>query len=218
MKKIILTLMLFLSIATSAFALDVVPNTVSLNYTNTFGIYQVDHAIVVYNQPDEKSTIKQKIVWDSENVIPKSLSLADLFVVYIQKKDLALMAVTDETDDWVEVIYNNRTGEKGWIKKDDPYKFNTWVNFYNMYGKKYGLVILNGAPETVYSMYGTPEEGKKVISTINRPELINLNIIRGNWMLVTVVDADQTPKTGYIRWRSDDGVKYLFPNLQNNAQ
>ncbi len=218
MKKIILTLMLFLSIATSAFALDVVPNTVSLNYTNTFGIYQVDHAIVIYDKPDEKATIKQKIVWTSENVIPKSLSLADLFVVYIQKKDLALMAVTDETDDWVEVIYNNRTGEKGWIKKDDPYKFNTWVNFYNMYGKKYGLVILNGAPETVYSMYGTPEEKQKVISTINRPELINLNIIRGNWMLVTVLDSDQTPKTGYVRWRSDDGVKYLFPNLQNNAQ
>lgn len=218
MKKIILTLMLFLSIATSAFALDVVPNTVSLNYTNTFGVYQVDHAIVVYDKPDEKATIKQKIVWTSENVIPKSLSLTDLFVVYIQKKDLALMAVTDETDDWVEVIYNNRTGEKGWIKKDDPYKFNTWVNFYNMYGKKYGLVILNGAPETVYSMYGTPEEKQKVISTINRPELINLNIIRGNWMLVTVLDSDQTPKTGYVRWRSDDGVKYLFPNLQNNAQ
>lgn len=210
--------MLFLSIATSAFALDVVPNTVSLNYTNTFGIYQVDHAIAIYDKPDEKATIKQKIVWTSENVIPKSLSLADLFVVYIQKKDLALMAVTDETDDWVEVIYNNRTGEKGWIKKDDPYKFNTWVNFYNMYGKKYGLVILNGAPETVYSMYGTPEEKQKVISTINRPELINLNIIRGNWMLVTVLDSDQTPKTGYVRWRSDDGVKYLFPNLQNNAQ
>lgn len=218
MKKIILTLMLFLSIATSAFALDVVPNTVSLNYTNTFGVYQVDHAIVIYDKPDEKATIKQKIVWTSENVIPKSLSLTDLFVVYIQKKDLALMAVTDETDDWVEVIYNNRTGEKGWIKKDDPYKFNTWVNFYNMYGKKYGLVILNGAPETVYSMYGTPEEKQKVISTINRPELINLNIIRGNWMLVTVLDSDQTPKTGYVRWRSDDGVKYLFPNLQNNAQ
>lgn len=218
MKKIILTLMLFLSIATSAFAIDVVPNAVSLNCANTFGVYQVDHAIVIYDKPDEKATIKQKIVWTSENVIPKSLSLADLFVVYIQKKDLALMAVTDETDDWVEVIYNNRTGEKGWIKKDDPYKFNTWVNFYNMYGKKYGLVILNGAPETVYSMYGTPEEKQKVISTINRPELINLNIIRGNWMLVTVLDSDQTPKTGYVRWRSDDGVKYLFPNLQNNAQ
>ena len=124
------------------------------------------------------------------------------------------MSVTDETDDWVEVIYDNRKGLKGWIKKDDPFKFNTWMNFYNMYGRKYGLVILKGAPEFVYSLFGTPEDNEKAISTINQPKLINLNLIRGNWMLVTVVDADGTPKTGYIRWRSDDGVKYLFPDIK----
>ena len=83
-----------------------------------------------------------------------------------------------------------------------------------MYGRKYGLIILKGAPETVNSMYGSTDDDAKVISTINKPELINLNVIRGNWMLVTVVDADNVPKTGYIRWRSDDGVKYLFPNLK----
>lgn len=49
--------------------------------------------------------------------MPKNITLPDLFVVYLEKKDLALMAVTDETDDWVEVIYNNSTGERGWIKK-----------------------------------------------------------------------------------------------------
>ena len=43
---------------------------------------------------------------------------------------------------------------------------------------------------------------------------IVLNVIRGNWALVTVVDIDRTPKTGYIRWRSDDGVKYLFPDIK----
>ena len=44
--------------------------------------------------------------------------------------------------------------------------------------------------------------------------MINLSVIKGNWMLVTVVDADRTPKTGYIRWRSDDGIKYLFPDVK----
>ncbi len=214
MKKIFLTLLLLSSIGLSVFAADVVPNAISLNYTNTFGVYQVGHAIVIYSEPNEKSAIKEKIVWDDENVLPKDLRLTDLFVVYIGNKDLALMAVTDETDDWVEVIYNNTTGEKGWIKKDDPFKFNTWVNFYSMYGRKYGLIILKGAPETVNSMYGSTDDDAKVISTINKPELINLNVIRGNWVLVTVVDADNVPKTGYIRWRSDDGVKYLFPNLK----
>ena len=214
MKKIFITLFLLLMMQSATLAVDVLPDAVSLNYVNTFGVYQVGHAIAVYEEPSEKSAIKQKIVWDDENVIPKNLKLTDLFIVYVGSKDLALMAVTDETDDWVEVIYNNSTGEKGWIKKDDPYKFNTWMNFYSMYGRKYGLVILSGAPDTVNKMYGSTDDDAKVISTMNKPELINLNVIRGNWMLVTVVDADNAPKTGYIRWRSDDGVKYLFPDIK----
>lgn len=214
MKKLFLTMILSLTIATGAFALNVYPDTVSLNRENTYGVYQVDHSIVIYKEPDDNSPIKTKIVWDKENVIPNDLKLTDLFVVYSAPRDLALMAVTDETDDRVEVIYNQRTGEKGWIKKDDPYKFSPWINFYSMYGKKYGLKVLKGAPESVNNMYGSTEDGAKVISTMNKPEIINLNVIRGNWMLVTVVDADRTPKTGFIRWRSDDGVKYLFPKFE----
>ena len=213
MKKIIFTFALFMILASGVFAANVIPEAVSLNNTNTFGVYQVGHAIVIYTEPDEKSPIKQKIIWNSENVVPQNLTPKDLFVLYLENKDFALMAVTDEMEDWVEIIYNDTTGERGWIKKDDPFKFNTWVNFYNMFGRKYGLKILRGAPEKTYSLYGSPDDNAKEISTINHPELINLNVIKGNWMLVTVVDADKTPKTGYIRWRSDDGVKYLFPNV-----
>lgn len=213
MKKIIFTLSLFLIFCSAAFGANVIPDTVCLSNTNTFGVYQVDHVIVLHSEPDENSEIIQKIVWNSENVIPQNLAKKDMFVLYLEKNDFALMTVTDETEDWVEVIYNNSTGERGWIKKDDPFKFNTWVNFYSMYGRKYGLKILKGAPDTTKFLYGSIEQ-TKAISEINRPELINLNLIRGNWMLVTVVDADRTPKTGYIRWRSDDGIKYLFPDVK----
>ena len=213
MKKIIFSLFLFLMFCSTAFAGNVIPDSVSLSNTNTYGVYQVGHSIVLYNEPDDNAEIKQKIVWNSENVIPQNLRLQDMFVLYLENKDFALMAVIDETEDWVEVIYDNTTGERGWIKKDDPYKFNTWVNFYSMFGRKYGLKILRGAPEITKSMFGTPD-GTKAISTINHPDMINLNIVKGNWMLVTVVDADRTPKTGYIRWRSDDGIKYLFPDVK----
>lgn len=213
MKKIIFSLFLFLMLCSTAFAENIIPDSVSLSNTNTFGVYQVGHAIVLYNEPDDNAEIKQKIVWDNENVIPQNLRLQDMFVLYLENKDFALMAVTDETEDWVEVIYDNATGERGWIKKDDPFKFNTWVNFYSMFGRKYGLKILRGAPEITKSMFGTPE-GTKAISTINHPDMINLSVIKGNWMLVTVVDADRTPKTGYVRWRSDDGIKYLFPDVK----
>ncbi|MEE3349211.1 MAG: hypothetical protein VZR09_04150 [Candidatus Gastranaerophilaceae bacterium] len=213
MKKTVLSLFTFLLISVAAMAANVIPEDVSISNTNTFGVYQVGNSIVLYSEPDENSAVKEKIVWSKDNVIPQNLRKQDLFVLYLEKSDFALMAVTDETEDWVEVIYNSSTGDRGWIKKDDPYKFNTWVNFYNMYGRKYGLKILKGSPESVTYMYGSPDSQKK-ISTINHPSMINLNFVRGNWMLVTVVDIDRTPKTGFIRWRSDDGIKYLFPDIK----
>ena len=214
MKKILLILGLIFVTGSFAQAENVVPDRIITDTINTYGIYQVNNEVIVYSEPDEKSAIKQKILWTKDDVIPQNLTKADLFIVYLEKNDLGLMSVTDEMEDWVEVIYNNQTGERGWIKKDDPYKFNTWVNFYSMYGKKYGLKILKGAPESITYMYGSPDDNAKKISTINKPEVINLNIIKGNWMLVTVMDVDRTPKTGYIRWRSDTGIKYLFPNLK----
>ena len=119
-----------------------------------------------------------------------------------------------KTEEWVEVIYNNLTGDKGWIKKDDPYKFSTWINFYNMYGKKYGLYILKGSPESIKLMKSGTDNQSQTVATMNLPSKINLNAIRGNWALVSVLDLDKSPKTGYIEWRSPDGVKYLFPDIK----
>ena len=134
--------------------------------------------------------------------------------MFLPAKELALVNVVDVLDDWVEIVYDNSTGKTGWIKKDDPYKFMTWINFYNIYGKKYGLNLLKSAPETCKDMKSSPEDMAKTISTMNYPQKINLNVIRGNWALVSVMDLDRTPKTGYIRWRSDDGVRYFFPDVK----
>ena len=90
----------------------------------------------------------------------------------------------------------------------------TWINFYNTYGKKYGLVLLKSAPETCKDIKAQTEDLAKTISTMNYPQKINLNVIRGNWALVSVFDLDKTPKTGYVRWRSDNGVRYFFPDIK----
>ena len=48
----------------------------------------------------------------------------------------------------------------------------------------------------------------------NYVKQIKLTAVRGNWALVSVFDIDKTPKTGYMRWRSDEGVIYAFPNIK----
>ena len=214
MKKIIVLIAIFFGIALQCFAVDVMPDTVNLIRTNTLGVYQVSSPIVLYSQPDEKAPVKTVIKYTKTSLEPVSLVFQNVFVVYKADKDLALMAVTDENEDWVEVIYDNVTGATAWIKKDDPYKFATWVNFYNMYGRKYGMYMLKGAPEKVKNIHGSPDETSKIISTMNYPISMNLSVIRGNWMLLSILDIDKTPKTGFVRWRGEDGVKYLFPAIK----
>lgn len=214
MKKILLILAILLMLPIKAYSADVIPQYVSIQQTNTLGLYQAPNEIILYKDPSEASTLVHSISWIGEKIFPESVKPQDLFVVYIPAKNLAYLAVTDETEDWVQVIYNNSTGAKGWIKKDDPYRFSTWVMFYNMYGKKYGLNLLKEAPASAKDLHVSTDDKSQIVGTINMPKKINLNLVRGNWALVSVMDIDRTPKTGYIRWRSDKGVKYYFPAIK----
>lgn len=214
MKKLfLLILMVFLGI-NLANAKDIMPVRPNINQVNSIGLYQVSDDIQIYKEPNEDSQILYRVRWNSDEFFPNDLGFEKFFVVFLPKKSLELAAVTDMTDDWIEIIYDNQTGKTGWIKMDDPYKFMTWINFYNTYGKKYGLMLLKSAPEFCKDIKASTEDSAKTISTMNYPQKINLNVIRGNWALVSVMDLDKTPKTGYIRWRSDNGVRYFFPAIK----
>ena len=214
MKKLLLILAILLLAPLKTFCADVIPQCISIQQTNTLGIYQAPNEIVLYSEPSEASTLVHSISWIGDKIFPESIKPQDLFVVYLPAKNLGFLAVTDETEDWVQVIYNNSTGAKGWIKKDDPYRFSTWVMFYNMYGRKYGLNLLKEAPAEAKDLHVSTDEKSQIVGTINMPKKINLNLVRGNWALVSVMDIDRTPKTGYVRWRSDKGVKYYFPAIK----
>ena len=215
MKKFFL--MIAIMLLTPVYGLcyeNVVPHYVSVEHTNTYGVYQAPSEIVLYKEPTETSNIVHSISWIGEKIFPESVKADDLFVVFIPSKNLGLLAVTDETEDWVQVIYNNSTGAKGWIKKDDPYRFMSWIMFYNMYGKKYGLMLLKEAPAEAKDLHTSTDDKSQIVGTINMPQKINLNVMRGNCALVSVMDIDKVPKTGYVKWRSDNGVKYYFPAIK----
>lgn len=215
MIKIFIALIsLMLTASIPVIASDVMPYYSKNLHTRTYGFYQVGKFITLHEEPDENSKIVKTISWTKEKLMPENLTYDDVFSVFIESKELALMAVEDETEDWVKLIYDNKTNQSGWLKKDDPYKFMTWLNLYNAYGKKYGLKILKDTPEEMLVLRAKTEDNSQIVARINHPQFIKLNVIRGNWALVSVVDIDKTPKTGYIRWRSDDGIKYLFPDIK----
>lgn len=219
MKKLslfLITALMFagIGISSETYAKDIIPVRPNVTQTTTIGMYQVGDDVKIYKEPNEDSQILYRVRWNNDEFFPSEIGFDNFFTVFLPKKNLALVSVTDFNDDWVEIIYNNSTGQTGWIKKDDPYKFMTWINFYNTYGKKYGLVLLKSVPETCKDIKAQTEDLAKTISTMNYPQKINLNVIRGNWALVSVFDLDKTPKTGYVRWRSDNGVRYFFPDIK----
>jgi hypothetical protein len=216
MKRFLLfaLVILCLGLGTSSFAQDVIPVRPIVNTVNTIGLYQVTNDVTVYKEPNEKSQILCRVRWNNDEFFPEGIGFDKFFAVFLGKKQLALVNVVDITEDWVEIVYNNKTGATGWIKQDDPYKFMTWTNFYYNYGRKYGLVLLKSAPDFCKDLKSTTDDKSQTVSTMNYPQTIILNVIRGNWALVSVLDLDKTPKTGYVRWRSDDGIRYFFPNLK----
>jgi hypothetical protein len=189
---------------TAPFYMDAIPK-------RTIGMYQVDKELILYSQPDLKSDVIKKVEFTFN---PESMP-DGMFGVLINEKQLGFLYVSDIGDDgWVEVIYDKRTKAKGWVKTADSMQFLPWLNFYNLYGRKYGLRFLNNIPEDLKVLRSKSEEDSQIVSKLNYIKQIKLTAIRGNWALVSVFDLDKVPKTGYLRWRGDDGTIYAVPNIK----
>jgi len=208
MKKILIILLMF--IIMPAFA-DTMPFYINSIPKSTLGLYQTDKEIELRSNPEIEAKVIKKMSFSyNPETMPDSV-----FALLINEKKLGFLYVSDIGDDgWVEVIYDKRTGAKGWVQTVDRMQFLPWLNFYNMYGRKYGLRLLKDAPDDIEVLKAKSEELSQTVSKLRYVKQIKLTAMRGNWALVSVVDIDKTPKTGYLRWRSDMGVIYAFPNIK----
>ena len=137
------------------------------------------------------------------------------FALLNNEKQLGFLYVTDiDEGGWVEIIYNRKTDERGWVKTADRMQFLPWINFYNMYGRKYGIRLLKDAPDDTYILHSKCEDLSQSVSKVNHAQKIKLTKVSGNWALVSVMDLDKTPKTGWLKWRGSDGTVYAFPDIK----
>ena len=208
MKKILIILLMLLALP--AFA-DTMPFYIESIPKTSLGVYQTDEELVLYSNPDSNSAQIKKMTFSyNPETMPDSV-----FAVLLNEKKLGYLYVTDiDEDGWVEVIYDKRTGAKGWVQTKDQMQFMPWRNFYNLYGRKYGLRILKNTPNDLEVLRAKPEDLSQIVSKFNYVKQIKLTVIRGNWALVSVMDLDEVPKTGYMKWRESDGTIYAFPNVK----
>lgn len=208
MRKILIILCLFFMMPVLA---DTMPFYMNSIPKNAIGMYQTGENITFYSHPEANSAVIKKLDFSYDpNTMPDNV-----FAVLLNEKKLGFLYVSDIGDDgWVEVIYDKITGAKGWVQTEDRFQFLPWLSFYNMYGRKYGLRILKDAPDEIETLHAKSEDLSQNVATLRFVKQIKLTVIRGNWALVSVVDIDKTPKTGYMKWRGTDGTIYAFPNIK----
>lgn len=190
---------------------DVMPFYINSIPKDAIGMYQTGENITIFSEPEANAkTIKKFDFSYNPNSMPDGM-----FALLLNEKKLGFLYVSDIGDDgWVEVIYDRHSGARGWVLTEDRFQFLPWLSFYNMYGRKYGLRLLKDTPDEIEVLHAKSEDLSQNIGKLNYVKQIKLTAIRGNWALVSVFDIDKTPKTGYLRWRSNEGVIYAFPNIK----
>ena len=208
MKKVFLIIAMFLMLPVFA---DVMPYYMESIPKDAIGMYQTGDSITIFSHPEANSEVIKKFDFSYKpETMPDSV-----FALLLNNKKLGFLYVSDIGDEgWVEVIYNKQSGARGWVKTEDRLQFMPWLSFYNMYGRKYGLRLLKDTPDEIEVLHAKSEDLSQNVGKLRYVKQIRLTVIRGNWALVSVVDIDQSPKTGYMRWRSNDGVIYAFPNIK----
>lgn len=208
MKKFLIILFMFMMLPVCA---DTMPFYVDSIPRSVIGMYQTGEDITIYSHPEANSKVIKNMKFSYN---PETMP-DNVFAVLINDKKLGFLYVSDIGDEgWVEVIYDRKTGAKGWVLTEDRLQFLPWLNFYNMYGRKYGLRFMKDSPDDMEILKAKSEDLSQTVSTLRYVKQIRVTAIRGNWALVSVVDLDKTPKMGYLRWRGDDGAIYAFPNIK----
>ena len=208
MKNFLIVLVMFIMMPVFA---DTMPYYMNAIPKNAIGVFQTSENLTIYSHPEPNSNVIKKFdfSYNQENM-PDGV-----FALLLNQRKLGFLYVTDIGDDnWVEVIYDKRTGAKGWVLTEDKFQFMPWINFYNMYGRKYGLRLMKDAPDEIDILHAKADDLAQSVAKMNYVKTIKLTKLSGNWALVSVVDLDKIPKMGFMRWRGDNGVIYAFPNIK----
>lgn len=202
--------------AVSCFA-DIMPSSSTSISHYGMGVLNLPDCFVVYSKPDMHSpVIKQvNLIQPPSAIISQENPVDNMLIVNVPSTHLALATVeTNQEDGWFEINYNQKTGQTGWVKMQNLDNFMTWKEFLTSWGKSNGLYFFKDTPDSVKKLYSQDSADSQTVESFTYAKYITFSMIRGNWMLVTVLDLGNSSKIGWIQWRRDDGKLYLFPNLK----
>ncbi len=202
--KFIFSVFLIAILCPKIFAKNFLPNySYNIKYPGV-GVCLIKHNKDVYIEPDIYSHKVYKI---NANMDPES-------ILAITPDANIIFAAEDTDRKWVQIITEQNKGTKGWIPLANNERFLPWHKFIQKYGNKYGLYTFNDIPDQYKKIYLSPDESAQFHKLdYYNPKMIKPKIVRGNWVMVSVMNIDRKIYIGWIRWRSSEGKLYAFPNF-----
>ncbi len=198
-----------------ALAKDYMPKYEKSITNQGIGVLYAEKTFNVYKKPHLSSEITDRIRWGSNGVIAKGKLVKPFFVfiAFKPQEKKALLAVKDEIEGWCEVYINSKSGESGWVKKSENTKFYSWYKFINKIGRKNGLYFWADLPKDKKRLFISPEEPSEPVPDCYYPKHLQLKLIRGNWMLVKIIDYTNSSNVGWLKWRDEEGKILVFPKI-----
>lgn len=212
MKKILITCLIFISLQLFCFGADVQPRYSTSVKHFGIGVVQLSNLTKIYEGRDDSSEIIQKIYWDNHENYKTydGTPASSTFIVYVPRNNKAFLSVEDEDDEWYYVCYNQYDELYGWIKKGNDVKYYTWFDFIDILGRKNGLYVFNDIKPEYKVLYAGPEDDAQIVNDWQYPKSIKPWRVNGNWAMVKLIDFDGSQKTGYLKWRNEDGTLNAF--------
>lgn len=205
------------------------------------GIYFAPKEVTLYEQPTFKAPIVERLSWTEQAkraVFSKTQNRPVLarscFLAFYPQLSLAVLPVIQETaDGWVEVYYPMGYETTAWVplkatlqaqepdalNNEPPHAgvYQTWFEFMRLNAKANGIYWLDGVDTYDQAIRSKPEDTAMLVPTkvIKRMRVMH---VRGNWVLVEVVDFDKQKPIGWLRWRDEEGNLMMFPNFSQRQQ
>lgn len=219
-KKITLLILLFFMLLTPAFAKnkEFMPKYHGSLQNFGIGLYFGNGNVTIYSAPDEKSKVLTKLTWDENYVYEnnKEIEPVEVFAVFVPRKGLSAFIAVDETENkYTQIIYDLKNGKIGWIKNNENEKAYYWRQLFYRYGKSTGLCFFKDIPKEARILRLAPDEFSEISYEFVHPKYVRLQLIKGNWALLKVVDYDEEQKVGWFQWRNPDGTLNMMPDFLN---
>lgn len=215
MKKFFIFIIFFFISSLNITFADIIPDFSYSIHKPGIGVLNLPNNFIIYQNPDFKSKVIRSFdinLLQQQN--DSRYSLRDTFIASIPAKNLNFVTVNyEDGSSWFEIFYDQKLAKTGWVFIDQK-NFFTWKQFFDSFGRKYGLYLFRDLNSTQKQLYSSADDSSSVLEGFTLAKHIKLLMIKGNFMLVNITDLNGDSKIGYLRFRSDNGSLFLFPFLK----